>query len=284
MLRQLYFAPFLLLAGCAGAQAPSTDAAGRIAVSLACEGSAACFVANAKVSCSANPGFADCIERSGIRFDRESDTLTFDENLPSDIAGISSVPARIKLHGRAGTGAERDAEVSFAVSATPCEDVAEVAFLGFSGSGAPVLMTDQGPAEIVYPKIALVHEDARVVIDAETGSILDRLPAPHDNESLFGFQFESREDIYFFNADRCMSAPRQNGRLMTPAGDDCPTLRVTGKWENDRGLTDPTLQDVAIAQKALPIAAKAFGDTFGKRVFRIKSDSALVVNLVEACS
>lgn len=267
-------------AGCAYAAPAGDDETLFVRANYQCARGEACFVADTEDLCAGRSAPADCLSERRVNYDPKTGTLTVNEELPNDILGFAIIEVRLKFEG----GAERAANLELAVSATPCADAGNIAFLGFSRAGNIILDTEKGVSELISPEIHLAHPDARVLIDPSTGKIFDRLPAPHDNGSLFGFQFDSRQAIYYFDKEKCVTAPRNGAGPMKNAAKGCAPLSPSNKWKNDRGLRKATAEELNIAKRTLPKSAELFGEYFNEKVTAIASDGTIVVDLIDACS
>lgn len=268
------------ITGCAYAGPTGGDETLFVRAKFQCAAGEACFVTDTEDLCAGRSAPADCLSERRVKYDPETDTLAINEELPNDILGFTVVEARLKFEG----GPERAANLELAVGATPCADAGNIAFLGFSRAGKIILDTDKGVAELISPEIRLAQPDARILIAPLTGEILDRLPSPHDNGSLFGFQFESRGKIYYFDKEKCVTAPIKGVGRMSIASSVCAPLSPSKDWKNDRGLREATRSEVELAIRSLPKSANRFGEYFSERVSAIASDGTIVVDLIEACS
>lgn len=211
-----------------------------------------------------------------------------DEQLwaPLPYHGVVMLRSRVRV----SANGEDEANLSFYLRDTPCDEQAAIGYLGLSDDGFPLIETDRGVVEITSPNLTIGMAGARILIDAESGKILNEFLAPRDHEPAYGFRFVAANEVYFATDSACIDAPSSNPGKLQYASRKCGNLLKKDEHghkrfhHGDEGLESALDSDVRLAAQIVPWMAEYHGERFKSRIYRIVGEDVIVINTVEACT
>ncbi len=171
---------------------------------------------------------------------------------------------------------------------SPCGNDALIGFHGYSEDGFPIISSERGALEVRHSDVSIGYQDARLVIDVNRKLIIARYGAPHDNETLWSFQFDITGQAFLNTAGQCFKLPRNyDGPIENTSISKCEA--DIGQWNKDGGTIPANSKDIDIARTVLisedfdlEWLEFVFGQT--DNVKRISGTNFVVVNLVIACT
>ena len=131
------------------------------------------------------PVYGECVQAAIVRMCPENAEIciaaeTESVRIEQPFIGIDIVQSNMRFSGKE----EIPHQVRFTVGEDGCGGYNSIAFLGFSKNGNPMVMTENGEAELSLPGFQMVDEN-RVVIDVAAKKVLHTYLTPGYNKMRF---------------------------------------------------------------------------------------------------